>query len=750
MKRRQFGLKRYYRILGLFFLVFSPRFSWAGSCTVDATQTNQYIRGFGAASAWNGAGSLKPFAAALWADDNVNGHAGLSMLRTRIDPTDTGSGAAWNNEAAPMTLAKSVNPNVLIWSTEWSPPAAYKGNNNVSGGGSNGALNSSATFTGAASGAANAADTGYAAYLVRYIQYIQSKFGVTLYAVSPQNEPDWDPTYEAAIWNAGQFDVFTQAFHAALQTAGLSTKIMITESFHDNLALAATTMNDATAAPMAGIIGTHLYGGGPNNIATAGWSHLTNQESWETEISDGSTSTDNTMTTALEDANWIHKSMSTGQMNAFHHWWIYAANPSSLIDSAANVVTKRLMVIGNYSKFVRPGFYRMGATAVPSSGVSVTAYKNTNTSSPATIVIVAVNGNNSTISQTFSLNGVNVTSVIPWVTDNNNNLVQQTAVAVSANSFTYNLTGPSVTSFIGVNNAAPTATLTPTPTKTTTSTPTRTPSPTSTRTLTSTQTPTFTQTLTLTPTSTKSPTTTPSSTMTASRTATQTSTATPTSTLIYTPTVSFTPSQTFTGTMTKTTTETLTSTPTQTVTRTFTVTPTMTPTLTDTPIFTPTQTLTSTNSLTASPTRTPTVTATLTLTKTITPTFTPMPTATWTHTPIPTKTYTPTDTSTVTVTPTPLSGPPISTPIPYPNPVSGPTVTIHFILRDDSSWVHLEIFTTDFRKVKEVELFNLPAGAQNIPITLTDNHGSPLANGVYYIVVVNRQGRAIGKLLVMK
>ena len=221
----------------------------AGTCAVDTTQTNQIIRGFGAASAWNAASNLSTYASTLWAVDNTNGHAGLSLLRTRIDPTDSGSGSAWNSEAGPMTLAKSVNPNITIWSTEWSPPATYKGNNSVDGGGSNGSLNSTATFLGAASGSPNSADTGYAGYLTRYIQYIQSKFGVSLYAVSCQNEPDWDPTYEAAIWNAGQFDVFTGAFHSALSSAGLSTKIIITESFGDRLPLAATTMDDATNAP---------------------------------------------------------------------------------------------------------------------------------------------------------------------------------------------------------------------------------------------------------------------------------------------------------------------------------------------------------------------------------------------------------------------------------------------------------------------------------------------------------------------
>src|SRR5579871_2925501 len=338
--------------------------AWAGSCTVDATQTNQVIRGFGAASAWNAASNLSPYASTLWAVDNTNGHAGLSLLRTRIDPTDSGSGSAWNNEAGPMTLAKSVNPNITIWSTEWSPPAVYKGNNSVDGGGSNGSLTSSAKFLGAASGSPNSADTGYASYLTRYISYIQSKFGVTLYAVSCQNEPDWDPTYDAAIWNAGQFDVFTGAFHSALQSAGLSTKQMITESFGDRLALASTTMNDATNAPFVSIIAGHIYGGGPNALSAGGFSHLTTQDNWETEISDVSgAGPDNSMTSGLVEAGWLYKSIVNANMNAFHHWWIWGSDNSALITSSG--VSKKLMVLGQYSKFVRPGYFRMGATASP-------------------------------------------------------------------------------------------------------------------------------------------------------------------------------------------------------------------------------------------------------------------------------------------------------------------------------------------------------------------------------------------------
>ncbi|HJT24812.1 MAG TPA: malectin domain-containing carbohydrate-binding protein [bacterium] len=417
--------------------------AWAGTCTVDATQTNQFIHCIGASSAWSGIGSLGQ---ALFAEDNVNGHLGLSSLRARIDPNNN-----FGPEVSTLATAHSVNPNVLLWATEWSPPAQYKANNNVNGGASND------TFLGASSGSPNSADTGLASYQVSFIQYAQSH-GAPLYALSIQNEPNFNPTYEACLWTAGQFDVYVQAFHSAIQNAGLSTKIMLPEP--DNtfgMNLASTTMDDPTAAPMVGIIGTHLYGSpDPAPLPSYGFTHVTNQEWWETEMSGNTTD----IPGALQEAGWIQNSLVNSNMNAFHYWWL-----TDLISNGN--LTIKAYVLGNYSKFIRPGYYRMGATAVPSAGVSVSAFKNTNNSSPQTIVFVAINGNSSSTNQTFAINGVNVTSVTPWVTDSGNNLVAKSPVAVSGGSFTYSLTASSITSFVGVvSGGTPVPTNTPTKTNT--------------------------------------------------------------------------------------------------------------------------------------------------------------------------------------------------------------------------------------------------------------------------------------------
>jgi arabinoxylan arabinofuranohydrolase len=411
---------------------------YAGTCTVDATVTNQYIHCIGASSAWSSIGSM---GTALFANDNVNGHLGLSSLRARIDPNNS-----FSSEVNSLKQAQAVNSSVLCWATEWSPPAQYKANNNVNGG------TSSDTFLGAESGSPNSADTGLASYQVSFIQYCKNQ-GVNLYALSIQNEPNFNPTYEACLWTAGQFNVYAQAFHNAIASAGLTTKIMLPEP--DNtygMNLATTAMDDATTSSYISIIGTHLYGTpNPGTLASFGYTHVTNQEYWETEMSGNTTD----MPGALQEAGWIQASLVGAGMNAFHYWWL-----TDLISN--NSFTIKAYVLGNYSKFIRPGYYRMGATAAPTSGILVSAFKDTNTTSPSKIVFVAINNNSSATSQTFSLNGLNVTSVTPWITDSSHNLVALSAVSVSGNSFTYSLPSSSVVSFVGTNNGTgPTSTNTP-------------------------------------------------------------------------------------------------------------------------------------------------------------------------------------------------------------------------------------------------------------------------------------------------
>ena len=463
MKEGHVDLKRYLMIFsGVFFWALNLGYSLGGTCTVDATVTNQYIHCIGASSAWSAVGSMGQ---ALFADDTVNGHIGLTSLRTRIDPTAVGGNTGnWNSELNNITAANAVNPTVLFWSTEWSPPAEYKTNNSVDGEVINAGVTNVGAFTGSDTGnAPNAADTGYAQYLTQYLQYCKSYTGVSLYSISAQNEPSFEVTYEGANWTTGQFDVFIPCLAASITGAGLSTKIMMPEPPNEwGMNLGTATMSDPNAAPLVSIINTHLYGTFYDTLAQIasnyGYTHLTNQEWWATEISGCTTGLITAQdSAAMCVAGWAHQSLVEGQMNSFHYWWL-----DDLISGTS--LTDAAFALGNFSKFIRPGYYRMGATEGPQAGVTISAYKNTNTSSPTTIVIVAINYNASAVNQTFALNGLTVTSVTPWLTDLGNGLVQQAAVPVSGNSFTYQMPVSSIVSFVGVNNAGPTPTFTVTPT----------------------------------------------------------------------------------------------------------------------------------------------------------------------------------------------------------------------------------------------------------------------------------------------
>jgi hypothetical protein len=85
----------------------------------------------------------------------------------------------------------------------------------------------------------------------------------------------------------------------------------------------------------------------------------------------------------------------------------------------------------------------------------------------------------------------------------------------------------------------------------------------------------------------------------------------------------------------------------------------------------------------------------------------------------------------------------------YPNPVTGPTVNVLPPVYSGVSDVQVEIFTLAFREVQDEIFRSVPSGVA-VRVELTDHRGTPLANGLYYIVVIVDGHRSIGKLLVIR
>lgn len=130
-------------------------------------------------------------------------------------------------------------------------------------------------------------------------------------------------------------------------------------------------------------------------------------------------------------------------------------------------------------------------------------------------------------------------------------------------------------------------------------------------------------------------------------------------------------------------------------------------------------------------------------------------TPTWTNTPSITPTMTATFTATSTATPAPDEKPVV-----FPNPSDGTKpVMVDVNLTQATDTVTVQVYTVAFRKVQETKLTagspgvtaSLVGGVAThwrLPVPTNDNWGTPLASGLYYVVVTHPTGRTFGKMLI--
>jgi glucuronoarabinoxylan endo-1,4-beta-xylanase len=267
--------------------------------------------------------------------------------------------------------------------------------------------------------------------------------GVNIYAVSAQNEPDAKVTYESCVYTGATMDSFITNFMGpTLASSGVKIMAPETQNWCGLPNFEPTLVKNTYTS----IIATHEYGCSPKaypDIQQAG------KEFWETEIYDtGSTTADTGMPSALRVAKLIHDAMTIANMNAWHYWWVYpsTADNGALWDKSSAKPSKRLWIEGNFSRFVRPGFERVGTTGTVPSGVLLSAYMNP---SDGTVVIVAINNNTSATSLSVSISGAAPCSLTPWVTSSADSLAAKPAASVSGSRFTFSLGSQSVTTFVG-------------------------------------------------------------------------------------------------------------------------------------------------------------------------------------------------------------------------------------------------------------------------------------------------------------
>jgi glucuronoarabinoxylan endo-1,4-beta-xylanase len=406
----------------------------------------QTIQGFGGSAAWY---------YTRMADDRLNvlfgtslpDSLGLSILRLRIAPADwnaatqTADTRQWTAELVNGTAAQARG--ALVFASPWSPPASMKIVNTE---------RSNPLYSGRLDPAMYA---DYAQYLNAYVRYAATR-GVNLYAVSLQNEPDWDPeTYESCLWSADEMKAWA-GDHGAAAIAGTTAKLMAAESFYSSQATTDTLLSDTKAAANISVLGGHLYGGAPSYPGAAA---KLGKEVWMTEhfldsvnMSDAKTSWPTSIDDAIAFANEIHDGLTLAQYNAFVHWWIVNsddAKPTGLVDTH-NTPTYFGLGMKHFSYFIRPGYVRYDTTSVPQRGVRVSAFGTPSGATDSKAVVVLVNENAADVTLTVAISpaGRSLTSLTPYRTTSTATFARQPAIPVSGNSYTVVLPSKSITTLV--------------------------------------------------------------------------------------------------------------------------------------------------------------------------------------------------------------------------------------------------------------------------------------------------------------
>jgi glucuronoarabinoxylan endo-1,4-beta-xylanase len=376
------------------------------SCSINWNDTQQHIDGFGFSSAWCGQLTTAK-------NNALYNTLGMSLLRVRIDET-----GAWSQETSNAAAAHAAGVKVL--GSPWSAPVVWTSNGSNSGG-----------------------------YLLpsHYADYANwlsnAAVSMSLDYVSIQNEPDYSSWMN---WTSSQIFNFMKT-----NAPAIGKPIVMPESFHFNDSYSDPVINDSTAVTNFSILGGHFYGGG-NYVHTNAIAH--GKPVWMTEHYEtgGTTNFPICLTWAAE----INAAM-TNQFNAYIAWWVQDGDTNINLVNSSGIILKDGYTIGQFAKFIRPGYYRIGATNT-TGGAQISAYKDLTSSN---YVIVALNLGSTVITQQFNLNGfpaMPVTpSITPWITSYTQSLAAQSPITNVSLSFTYSIQPSNIVTFVGAPPvAAPT------------------------------------------------------------------------------------------------------------------------------------------------------------------------------------------------------------------------------------------------------------------------------------------------------
>ncbi|KAK3356641.1 glycoside hydrolase superfamily [Lasiosphaeria hispida] len=440
----------------------------ATGITVNLAQTYQTMDGFGTSEAFQRAVTIKKLSETEQRKTldllfSMDKGAGLSVLRNGIgsspDMSDdhmvsiqaknpggpsaepkytwdnSDNGQLWVSTEAVHTYGVKT-----IYANAWSAPGYMKTNGNDANGGS---------LCGVSGASCSSGDwkQAYANYLVQYIKYYAAA-NISITHLGFLNEPDLTTSYASMRSSGAQAADFIKVLRPTLDKNSL-TNIIINCCDTMGWSVMNTMLGQMRSVEsMVGTVTGHSY----TSTATSALS--TKQKSWMTEAADNNgawTSAWYSNGGAGEGMTWannIYTAVTSANVSAYLYW-IGAQDRSSNTNSKMIRVvnkavepSKRLWAMANWSRFVRPGAVRVGASG---SGVRTSAFRNVD---GALAVQVINSGSERSVTITVSGGEFVAAKAEAWVTDNTRDCSLVAASVDSSGKVTGSVPARSMVTFV--------------------------------------------------------------------------------------------------------------------------------------------------------------------------------------------------------------------------------------------------------------------------------------------------------------
>lgn len=243
----------------------------------------------------------------------------------------------------------------------------------------------------------------FVTYMLDIIRHFRQEEGIPIQYLSPLNEPQWNWSpkngQEGSFFTPQEVLLVTKTLMQAIQASDMpDLKVSVFESgsWKDSPAYIDVLMGDPEVARNLSHLAIHSY-----------WSDKTNKENaakqiyqkypdiklWMTEWTEMKNGRDIHIDSAINLANTLHEDLTITNVTSWQYWIAVSRHDyrDGLIYVDANDhevhETKRLWAMGNFSRFVLPGYIRVDAVT-GLNGLNTSAYLAPDGKD---LVIVAIN-----------------------------------------------------------------------------------------------------------------------------------------------------------------------------------------------------------------------------------------------------------------------------------------------------------------------------------------------------------------------